>query len=97
MGSSPLEYARLRARSLAPLLPRFKWQVCSTSIVSPSRTEMMGPEKSLAKAGSSNYTHEDASWSAHTRSSTFVLWGGIRTDERSSLCVILHDDEETLP
>src|SRR5215831_10257819 len=75
MGSSPLEYARLRARSLAPLLPRFKWQVCSTSIVSPSRTEMKGPEKSLAKAGSSNYTHEDASWSAHTRSSTFVLWG----------------------
>ncbi len=36
---------------------------------------MMGPEKSLAKAGSSNYTHEEASWSAHTRSITFVLWG----------------------
>jgi|GEM_PF-4292111 len=35
----------------------------------------MGPEKSLAKAGSSNYTHEEASWRAHTRSSTFVLWG----------------------
>jgi len=27
----------------------------------------------------------------------FRSLGGIHTDERSSLCVILHDDEETFP
>lgn len=58
---------------------------------------MMGPEKSLAKAGSCNYTHEQASWSAHTKSSTFVHWVLSAPTNIRLFGVILYDDEETLP